>query len=110
MWPIACHIVTRTTNRLLFGSRLAADEDFLRLSVDYTYTVFGGAHVIRAWPAFLRPLVLRLRTGVVEQSAIAKKFLAPELRARIQRMRDAAAAGRTAEFEKEKPNDASKWR
>ncbi|EOD53101.1 putative cytochrome p450 protein [Neofusicoccum parvum UCRNP2] len=109
MWPIACHIVTRTTNRLLFGSRLAADEDFLRLSVDYTYTVFGGAHVIRAWPAFLRPLVLRLRTGVVEQSAIAKKFLAPELRARIQRMRDAAAAGRTAEFEKEKPNDAIQW-
>ena len=106
MWPVACRVVTRTANRQFFGERLAENEEFLQLSIDYTYTVFAGAHAIRDYPAFLRPLILRWKTGIAEQKAVAKKHLVPLFQDRVRSMRKAIEAGKMAEYEREKPNDA----
>ncbi|KAI9729787.1 MAG: hypothetical protein M1818_008401 [Claussenomyces sp. TS43310] len=109
MWPIAVRIVTRTANRLLFGEKLAANDDFLQLCINYTYTVFGGAHAIRKYPGFLRPLMLRFKTGIVEQRAAVKKHLAPLFEERIHSMQEAEGTGRTAAYEAQKPKDAVQW-
>lgn len=105
-WPVACRIVTRTANRQLFGEKLAKDEEFLQLSTDYTYTVFNGAHAIRGYPRFLRALILRWKTSVAQQRALAKKHLVPLFQDRICSMQKATKTGNMADYEREKPNDA----
>ena len=105
-WPVACRIVTRTANRQLFGEKLAENAEFLQLSIDYTYTVFDGAHAIRGYPSFLRPLILRWKTSVAEQRALAKKHLVPLFQDRICSMQNATKTGSMADYEREKPNDA----
>ena len=99
MWPVACRVVTRTANRTFFGAKLASDEGFLQLSTDYTYVVFGGAHILRQYPEFLRPLIVRLKTDILNQKAIARKYLGPLLKERIESM------GRQQMKGNEKPND-----
>lgn len=108
MWPICQRIVTRTANRQLFGEALAANNEFLQLSIDFTYTVFGGAHIIRDWPTFLRPFILRFKTGISYQRIIAEKHLAPLLEDRIRNMQEAQKTGQTAKFQASKPSDAGK--
>ena len=76
------------------------------MSIDYTYTVFAGAHAIRDYPAFLRPFILRWKTGMAGQKALAKKHLVPVFQDRIRSMRKAIETGRMADYEREKPNDA----
>lgn len=109
MWPIAVRVVTRTANRVLFGETLAANKEFLKLSIDYTYTVFGGAHAIREYPGFLRPLIMRLKTNIVDERALAKKYLSPLLRERIHSKEEAIKTGRGAEYESTKSSDAGNY-
>lgn len=108
MWPICQRIVTRTANRQLFGEALAANNEFLQLSIDFSFTVFGGAHIIRDWPTFLRPFILRFKTDIGRQRMIAEKHLTPLLEDRIRNMQEARKTGRMAQFQATKPSDAGK--
>jgi hypothetical protein len=106
MFPKACRIVTRTANRQLFGSNLSANEEFLQVSIGFAYTVFQGAHLIRGYPEFLRPAILRWKTNIGEQRALAQKLLGPVFRERILKMQEAARNGQQTEYERTKANDA----
>lgn len=105
-WPVACRVVTRTANRQLFGERLAENMEFLQLSTDITYTVFNGAHAIRGYPGFLRPFILRWKTDIAGQKAIARKHLVPLFEDRIRKMQEAIKTGNVADYERGKHNDA----
>jgi hypothetical protein len=105
MWPIASRVVTRTANRIIYGKELAANDEFLQLSIDYTYTVFGGALQIRPYPRFLRPLVLRLKTGIAHQTALARKHLAPLF---VQRIGSMQRVSKT-EDQATKPDDGGEF-
>ncbi|KAM3085331.1 hypothetical protein ACMFMG_002415 [Clarireedia jacksonii] len=109
MWPTSSRIVTRTANRMFYGEQLSANEEFLQVSIDYTFSIFGGAHLIRNMPRFLRHLILRLKTNIIAQKATAKKHLGPVLEARILRMQEAKRQDRVLEFEANKPKDAVQW-
>lgn len=106
MWPIAVRVTTRTSNRILFGRKLAANKEFLKLSIDYTYTVFGGAHAIREYPGVLKPLIMRLKTNIVNERALAKKHLSPLFKERIRSMQEVVKTGCKAVYESTKPDDA----
>ena len=108
MFPTAFKIVTRTANRLLFGSELCKNEEFLQLAIDYSDTFFGGANTIRHYPEWMKPLVMYFKTGIYKEARLAKKHLAPVVKQRLAAMREAEMHGTVAEFEKIKPCDTSK--
>lgn len=105
MWPVACRVVTRTANRTFFGKQLAGDPGFLQLSTDYTNVVFMGAHILRQYPEFLRPLIIRLKTDILSQKAVARRYLGPLLEERIRSMDQAQRRGDMTLWQKSKPND-----
>ncbi|KIX06715.1 uncharacterized protein Z518_04691 [Rhinocladiella mackenziei CBS 650.93] len=109
MYPVAFKITTRTANRLLFGRELARTKDFLQLAIDYSDTFFGGANMIRHYPEWMKPLVLYFNTGIVKQTATAKKHLFPLLTKRIAAMEEARRNGTYQEFEATKPADVVQW-
>lgn len=105
MYPVSFSIVTRTANRLLFGPELARNEDFLKLSIEYSETFFGGANMIRHYPEWIKPLALYFKTGIAEQTARANKYLIPVLKQRLAAMETAKKNGTLREFAKLKPAD-----
>lgn len=109
MWPVSFNLVARTANRLLFGVNLARDPEFLKLSIDYTKTMFGGAHMIRDWPHLLKPVVMYFKTGIYAQQAIARKHLVPILTQRIADEDRYASEGRLDEWAKIKAEDTIQW-
>lgn len=108
MYPTAFNIVTRTANRLLFGKELARDQTFLKMAIEYSEDFFGGANLVRHYPEWMKPLVLRFRTRLAQQTAIANKHLIPVLKARLAAMEKAKRENSWTEYEKTKPADTSK--
>ncbi|OAL27831.1 hypothetical protein AYO20_09684 [Fonsecaea nubica] len=109
MYPTAFNIVTRTANRLLFGKELARDPSFLKMAIEYSECFFGGANMVRHYPEWMKPLVLRFRTGLAQQTAIANEKLIPVLKQRLKDMERAKKENRWAEYEKTKPADTIQW-
>ncbi|KAF5556061.1 cytochrome p450 [Fusarium napiforme] len=109
MFPTAFKITTRTANRLLFGPKLARDEEFLQLAIDYSDTFFAGANTIRHYPEWFKPIAMYLKTGVYAQMRIARKHLYPLLKERIANMKAAEASGKQSEFQQSKPADVVQW-
>ncbi|OAG35209.1 hypothetical protein AYO21_10607 [Fonsecaea monophora] len=109
MWNLSFDIVTRTANRLLFGPELAKNAEFLRLSVDFSFIMFGGADMIRTYAEILKPLVLYWKTPMHKTLNLARKHLVPVIEQRIALMQQHEAAGTMDVWKKEKPNDCIQW-
>lgn len=109
MSRLSFDVVTRTANRLLFGTHLARDPEFQNLSIDYTEIMFGGANTIRNYPEILKPIVMWWKTDIYKAQAIAKKHLIPILRERISEEDRYISNGRNDEWQKLKPDDTIQW-
>jgi hypothetical protein len=109
MYDLGFRVVTRTANRILFGKELTANEEFEQLSIDYTAVFFGGAEIIRSWPEWLKPVVMRLRTDVSRANKIAYRILAPIISDRIESRKHAEATGILDQWSKTKPDDLIQW-
>lgn len=100
----AHRIATRSANRLLVGSPLCRNEEYLQMSIKYTIDVFGGADKLRSWPAFLRPIVTRLVTEVGERQQVARKHLLPYIQERLWQQ-----ASKKEKSPRDKPMDSLQW-
>ncbi|RMI96868.1 hypothetical protein CDV36_016281 [Fusarium kuroshium] len=109
MSRLSFDLVTRTANRLLFGTDLARDPDFQELSIDYTTIMFGGANMIRNWPDILKPIVMWWKTDIYKAQAQARKHLVPIIQQRIAAEDRSIAEGKQDEWDKIKPDDAIQW-
>lgn len=96
MYSKAFKIVTRTANRLLFGLELK--PEVLELALQYSDTFFMGANIVRHYPEWLKPLVVRYKTGIIQQKKIAKQHLGPVIEKRTKAMEEAHKNGTYAEF------------
>lgn len=109
MSRLSFDVITRTANRLLFGTNLARDPEFQELSIDYTEIMFGGANAIRNYPEILKPLVMWWKTHIYKAQAIAKKHLLPILKERIAEEDRYIANGKQDEWQKIKTDDTIQW-
>ncbi|KIV81301.1 hypothetical protein PV11_03496 [Exophiala sideris] len=109
MWDKSFAIVTRTANRLLFGPELAKDKGFLRLSIDFSYVMFGGADLVRAYPEILKPIIMWWKTSLYRSLAEARGYLIPILTERIILMKSHEKEGTMSDWAKTKPNDCIQW-
>jgi hypothetical protein len=78
-------IIARLSARTFLPEPLCYNEDWLRISVDYTIDFFTGAYVLRLLPPVFRPLVhwfLPMTKKLREDVAIATRILEPEVIAR----------------------------
>ncbi|KAJ3536578.1 hypothetical protein NM208_g1525 [Fusarium decemcellulare] len=51
------HIVARISSRVFLGLELCRNDDWLRITREYTVTSFTAADDIRTWPRVIRPLI-----------------------------------------------------
>lgn len=103
MYPVASNLITRVANRMLVGSELCRNDEFLHYSGAFTKATFDAAAMLRNVPEIIKPLMMRFRTDHREQQEIARKYLIPIINERIK----AIESGTT---EKRKlPNDSVTW-
>ncbi|KAJ5638390.1 hypothetical protein N7490_008269 [Penicillium lividum] len=101
------NIVTRTANRLLFNIPLTRNKEFHKLSVDYTFVMFGGADKVRKWPGFFKPIVMWWSTNLYETQATARRLLMPFIEERVKAEKSARAKGIAKTRQKE--DDMVQW-
>ena len=88
-------IVAWVATRVFAGEELARDENWRRASKQYTVLVFLNAHMLRRYPAFLRPLVNRflpscreMRKRLAEGRTLVERQLNDRLQQREQNQID----------------------
>jgi len=94
----ALRIIARLSARTFLPQPLCYNEDWLRISVDYTLDFFTGAYVLRLLPPVFRPLVhwfLPTTKKLRKDVAIATKILEPEIIARKKQREADIKAGKT---------------
>ncbi|KAK1624614.1 cytochrome P450 [Colletotrichum phormii] len=107
-------LVARLSSRVFLGPDLCRNEDWLRITKEYTVLSFTAAFKLRAVPLRLRPLLhwfsadcRRARESLAE----AQKLIAPviEKRRAEKRAATAAAAARNQDSVAPVSNDAIEW-
>ncbi|EXF73774.1 cytochrome P450 [Colletotrichum fioriniae PJ7] len=101
-------IVSRLSSRVFAGEDLCRDDEWVRVSSEYTAAAFGVGYEVGQWPRWSRPIVhwflpscWRVRALLAE----CRKTLQPHVERREQRKAEALAAGKTgAVFD-----DAIEW-
>ncbi|KAF4780806.1 cytochrome P450 [Colletotrichum scovillei] len=91
-------IVSRLSSRVFAGEDLCRDEEWVRVSSEYTAAAFGVGYEVGQWPRWSRPIVhwflpscWRVRALLAE----CRKTLQPHVERREQRKAEALAAGKT---------------
>ncbi|KAI1343271.1 cytochrome P450 [Xylariaceae sp. FL0016] len=106
--PVALDVVARCASRVYLGEHLCRDPDWLRVSKEYSVSLFIASRDLRIWPDFTQRLVhwflpeCRKLRGQVDT---ARRVIAPVIAARRQLQQQCREAGRKApEF-----NNALDW-
>ncbi|KAK1546156.1 cytochrome P450 [Colletotrichum paranaense] len=101
-------IVSRLSSRVFAGEELCRDEEWVRVSSEYTAAAFGVGYEVGQWPRWARPIVHWFLPSCWRVRALlneCRKTLQPHMERRTQRKREAVAAGKTgAVFD-----DAVEW-
>ncbi|KAF6813799.1 cytochrome p450 monooxygenase [Colletotrichum plurivorum] len=102
------HFVARISSRVFLGTELCRNEDWLKITKEYTMNAFATADQLREWPAPLRHIVHWFMPGCQKaraQVAEAARIIRPIIDERRAMKAAAAAAGR----EPPQFNDAMDW-
>ncbi|KAJ4154107.1 hypothetical protein LMH87_010570 [Akanthomyces muscarius] len=101
-------LVARISSRVFLGDELCRNEDWLRVTKEYTVASFNAAEELRQWPYLLRPIVNRFLSSCRTTQAMlveAHTVIKPVIEKRYA-ARDAAAAAGKPYVES---NDALDW-
>lgn len=101
-------LVARISSRVFLGDELCRNDDWLRVTKEYTVATFNAAEELRQWPYLLRPVVNRLLSSCRTTQAMlseAQTVIRPVIERRYA-ARDAAAAAGSPYVES---NDALDW-
>ena len=89
-------LIARISSRVFLGEELCRNEDWLRVTKEYTVTAFNAAHELRLYPFIFRPIVflfLKSCKKARQQIAEARRVIEPVFKRREQLKRDAAERG-----------------
>ncbi|WYZ35719.1 hypothetical protein EsH8_X_000366 [Colletotrichum jinshuiense] len=89
-------IVSRLSSRVFMGKELCRDEEWVRVSADYTSSAFSVAMILGQWPRWARPIVhwfLPSCWQVRSLLAQCRKVLKPHIERREVRKKAALARG-----------------
>jgi len=101
-------IISRLSSRIFLPEPLCHDEEWLRISVEYTVNFFTAAYALRFWPPFLRPFVhwvLAPTRQLRKDLQSARRLIEPEIKARTKQREEDVKAGK----EVQRPVDAIEW-
>lgn len=101
-------VIARISSRVFLGDQLCRDENWLRITKDYTIKSFIAASELCLWPEALRPIASRFLKSAAEVRALvkeAREVIEPIRDQRRQLRRKAKADGK----EYERFNDAIDW-
>lgn len=101
-------VIARISSRVFLGDQLCRDENWLRITKDYTVKSFLAASELCLWPESLRPIVTRFLKSATEVRALvqeAREVIEPIRDQRQQLRKKALAEGE----EYERHNDAIDW-
>ncbi len=83
IYPVLAMIVARISNRTFAGKELCKDKEYLRNAIDYAEAVVMSAELIRAFPAWMKHLLMRIspvwprrRKAIEQLTPILKKRMA----------------------------------
>ncbi|KAF8526939.1 cytochrome P450 [Hysterangium stoloniferum] len=96
-------IICRSSNRIFVGAPLCRDPEYVKLNIQFALHITLAAHIIRLFPKFLKPLVVRFLTNVPQSIQKASAHLAPIIE---ERQRKIDAHGKDYP---DKPNDLLSW-
>ncbi|WPG98780.1 Dihydromonacolin L monooxygenase LovA [Acrodontium crateriforme] len=101
-------LVARISSRVFLGEELCRNEDWLRVTTEYTIVAFRAAENLRFWPSLARPIVHWFLLGCRQSRELvkeARRIIQPILEKRRELKSEARVAGqRPPEF-----NDAIEW-
>ncbi|KAI9465132.1 cytochrome P450 [Lactarius psammicola] len=96
-------VISATTNRVLVGSPLCRDPDYLTLNMNFAVNVVKTATVISMFPKLFRPIVARLLSNLPSQIRQEMEFIRPMVEERFARMEE------FGDDWDDKPNDMLMW-
>lgn len=108
MKEVILPLVARISSRVFLGPELCRNEAWLRISREYTVTIFEAATELRLWPKITRPFVhwfLRRCRNLRAQVAEATQIIESTIAARRKLQQQCESEGRPSpEY-----NDAIDW-
>ncbi|KAJ6524863.1 cytochrome P450 [Mycena vulgaris] len=81
--PHAMQVVARTSARVFVGMPLCRNQEYVDLSISYTFAVFGRGQIIAMCPSFLKPIFGRLLSSRRSSIRQAMKTLGPVIEERL---------------------------
>ncbi|GKZ76438.1 hypothetical protein AnigIFM56816_006702 [Aspergillus niger] len=93
-------LISRISSRVFLGEKLCRNEEWLRVTQDYTTDGFLAAEELRMWPAAIRPIVhwfLPRCRKLRSQVKVARKVMGPILEERRQLKKDLHAEGKQSQ-------------
>ena len=90
------HIIARLTARILLGSDVGRNEEWLEIARNYTTYMIIGSRQMRLVPTFSRPLIYWLLPSCMALRRIVRKsgtLILPEVRRRHKEIEDIMRAG-----------------
>lgn len=106
--PSLLKTVARLSSRVFLGEEICRNQDWLRITVEYSVHSFLAAESLRIWPKMLRPIASRLLPGCRQVRAEmdeARRIITPVLEARRAENLQALRNSQTAK----QYNDAMEW-
>ena len=104
----ALHLVARISSSVFLGQELCRNEDWLKVTREYTVASMMAADTLRGYPVLLRPIMNRYLVLCRENRRLlkaARDVIEPVVRKRREMKAEARAAGKEApDF-----NDALEW-
>lgn len=94
-------IVAQVTGRLVGGTSLSRNKEWLRTSIDFATDTFMAAQKLKSYPKYLRPVMQYLIPElklVHRDIKIARKHIKPLLRAKKQRRADLGEKGKEVDL------------
>ncbi|KAF8521456.1 cytochrome P450 [Hysterangium stoloniferum] len=82
----ATNIICHSSNRIFVGAPLCRDPEYVKLNVQFALHITVAAHIIRLFPRFLKPLVVRFLTNVPGSIKKASGHLAPLIEERQRKI------------------------
>ncbi|KAF8274996.1 cytochrome P450 [Lactarius quietus] len=96
-------VVSATTNRVIVGTPLCRNQDYLNLNLNFAVNVMKFATIISVFPKSLKPFVARVLSNLPSQIRQEMKFIKPMVEDRFARIEE------FGEDWDDKPNDMLMW-
>ncbi|KAF3391867.1 Dihydromonacolin L monooxygenase mokC [Talaromyces pinophilus] len=102
-------LIARVSSRVFLGDLLCRDEEWLRITRDYTTSSFIAAEELRLWPAPLRPVVHWFLPKCGELRALVQKAREVVLPVLEERRRQKMSLSQTESEQSKVFDDAIEW-